>query len=178
MQQKASEPTQSAIETADASSAPDAEGKIKLAPAVQTIKPGASVTMTHKFLGNAAAGENGAIDVKLFEGYPSGTLFLNATGSEGLNVFGAQAGSRFDMTGNTEHTVRLNYRAATDGVYYVNLMLTAEPSAGETELRAHSIRVEVGDWQSAVAKQEKPNLKTNDDGQAMVIMDAEETVGE
>lgn len=150
----------------------------KLAPEVQTVKPGASVTVTHELSGKTEAGQNGSAKISLYEGYPGGAMIVKATGSEGLDVFGAGATSRFDMASGTGHDFAVSYRAETDGVYYINLMATAEPEGGKTEIRAHSIRVEIGDWQSAEASKPKPDMEMLPDGQRAVIMEAEETIGE
>ena len=49
--------------------------KIKLAPPITTIKPGASVTFSHDPVGTIATGENGSVTLTVNEGYPAGVPF-------------------------------------------------------------------------------------------------------
>lgn len=174
MQQQATEPAITA-EATDAAPAPVKE--VKLGPEISTIKPGASVTFSHEAPGKLDVGDTGSVTLTVHEGYPSGTLHLQASGDTGLSVFGAEASTRRDMTDVTSHTWRIDFAAEADGVHYLNILARIEMAEGFQESRAYAVRVEVGDWQTAQAKvQAATALEMQADGERAVIMEAEETI--
>ncbi|MEM1087640.1 MAG: hypothetical protein AAGH90_07920 [Pseudomonadota bacterium] len=140
------------------------------------IKQGADIVIESSVAGSAAAGENGTATLSVIEPYSGGTLTLVATGSEGLNVFGAETTAQMDMSQGGPHSVRLDYSADTDGVYYINIVTTASLPDGSEDNRAHAVRVEIGDWESVVEKQKSAQVELSADGEAVVIMEAEETI--
>lgn len=152
---------------------------VTLGPAVSTIKPGASVSFSNQLVTPVAAGENGSVTLTVNEGYPSGTLLLEASGGGGLDVFGAGVTARKDMATGTSHSWRVDFEAAADGVYYMNVMATTAPDGGSAENRAYAVRIEVGDWQAAQAKisAAKP-MQTLESGEPAIVMEAQETIGE
>lgn len=131
---------------------PAPANKVTLAPPITTVKPGASVTITHDDVKPLELGETGSVTVTVHEGYPFGTLSLEATGAEGLDIFGAERAVQLDMADVTSHTWRLNFQPQTDGVHYINLLATARPESGVVETRAFAVRVNAGDWLAAKAK--------------------------
>lgn len=173
-QQQAVDP--GATELAEVSAAAS-EKQVKLAPPITTIKPGASVTFSMDEAKPIASGENGSVTLTVNEGYPSGVLHLKASGSAGLNVFGAERVAQKDMSSGTSHSWRIDYAADADGVYLINILATAEPEPGFTEMRAHSVRVKIGDWQAAQAKaQVARKTEMLPDGERATILEAEETI--
>lgn len=158
--------------------ADSADAKVVLSAPISTIKPGASVSVSHENLKPIAAGETGTFMVTVNEGYPVGTLTLRATGGDGLNVFGAETTRRVDMASGTTHAWRLSYSAEADGLYYINLFATAEPEAGIETARSFAVRVEVGDWQAAKTEVEAASMTTLSTGEPAVILEAQETIGE
>ena len=174
VQQQAAEP---AVSDATDVVETDTKSKVKLAPPITTVKPGASVTISHDDLAAIAVGENGSVTLTVNEGYPGGTLILQATGEAGLDVFGAQTSVRLDMTDVTTHTWRVSYAGETDGMFHINLMATADMGDGYSETRAFAVPVKVGDWENAQAKvQAASDVQILDSGEAAVIMEAEETI--
>jgi len=149
---------------------------VQLAASIQTIKPGASVSFSHDIAGATEAGENGSVAITLNEGYPIGTMNVEASGSKGLEVFGAESSMRLEMQGQTTHGMTVNYRAEQDGLYYLNLLATADPEEGVSESRAYSVRIEVGDWKAAEAKVAKVLPEALESGEMAVMMEAEETI--
>lgn len=153
------------------------EPSIKLAPRIATVKPGASVTFLHDAVKPLEVGEAGFVDLTVNEGYPSGSLQLEATGDEGLAVYGATSTMRVDMDAKTTHTWRINFEGEADGVHYINVAATADPKGGLTETRAYAVRVEVGDWQGAQAKAAaEKSTEMLESGEAAIMMTAEETI--
>ncbi|MCR9270582.1 MAG: hypothetical protein NXH72_11380 [Hyphomonadaceae bacterium] len=153
------------------------ETSVKLAPPITTVKPGASVTFSTPTVKPVEIGENGSVVVTVNEGYPSGTLILSATGATGLAVFGASRTMRVDMSNATTHEWRIDFQGETDGVHYINIMATAEPKGGLSETRAHAVRIEVGDWQTAQAKlKSEKDMQMMLSGEAAILLPAEETI--
>ncbi|MEP1142563.1 MAG: hypothetical protein ABJH52_02495 [Henriciella sp.] len=170
---------QTPMDTADQGEASTerADVSTKLAPRIATIKPGASVTFSHDAVKPLQVGESGAVVLTVNEGYPSGTLVLEAMGEEGLAIFGAGKTLRVDMGGVTTHSWRMDFEAEADGVHYINILATAEPKGGLTETRAYAVRVEVGDWHGAQSKaaSEKP-MEMLETGEAAIMLKADETI--
>ncbi|MEM1390868.1 MAG: hypothetical protein AAGG45_07285 [Pseudomonadota bacterium] len=154
----------------------ETKDRVKLGSPITTIKPGAGVIVDATTTDTLQAGENGATFVSIFEPYSEGTLLLTSTGSEGLSVFGAETTAQIDMSLEGPHEVRLDYSADIDGVYYINMVATTIFIDGREDSRAHAIRVEVGDWQNTSEASRSSDTEVSPDGEAMVIMDAEETI--
>lgn len=151
--------------------------KVTLAPPITTVKPGASVTFSHPAVKTLAVGDNGAVEITVNEGYPSGTLTLEATGGEGLDVFGANRVAQLSMSDVTTHTWRLEFQPQTDGVHYINVQATARPEAGVFETRAYAVRVNAGEWASAKAQAAMP-MEMLDNETPAVMLEAQETIKE
>lgn len=151
--------------------------KVKLAPPITTVKPGASVTFSHPDVKELAVGDNGSVEITVNEGYPSGTLTLEATGGDGLEVFGANRVVQLEMSDVTTHTWRVDFQPQSDGVHYVNVQATARPEAGVFETRAYAVRVNAGDWASAKAAAAMPMEMLDKDTPA-VMLEAQETIEE
>ncbi|MEM1035690.1 MAG: hypothetical protein AAGI14_02895 [Pseudomonadota bacterium] len=168
--QQASEPEAQQVVDSETEKPP-----VRLGPPISTIKPGAGIVIESTLSDGVVAGGNGTATLSVLEPFSEGTLTLTSTGSEGLRVFGAETTARLDMSLEGPHTVRLSYAADADGVYYINTIATTE-SNGIEESRAHAVRVEIGDWESAAEEQKSAQLEVSADGETVVIMEAEETI--
>ena len=149
--------------------------KVILAPPISTVKPGASVTFSHEAVKTLDVGENGAVTITVNEGYPTGTLTLEATGGDGLEVFGATRVTEVAMSDVTTHTWRVDFQPQAAGVHYVNVLATARPGPGVIETRAYAVRVNADNWASAKAEAAMPTEMLSDDTPA-VMLKAEETI--
>lgn len=150
---------------------------VALGPAVQTVKPGALVTVSSDVTQDLNAGDTGFASITLNEGYPYGTLHVVARGGDGLTVPGGEASVQFDMSDRTTHTWRVDFETLSDGVHYLNLMTKADVEAGFSQSRAHAIRIEVGDWKSVQAEREAAKaMTTMSTGESAVILEAQETI--
>ena len=150
---------------------------VQLAPAIQTKKPAPAITFSHQDPAEIAVGDAGLVTITVNEGYPFGTLQLEAAGSEGLDVFGATATTSLDMADITTHTWQVNYAASEDGVYSIFVTATAAVEDGVTESRPYSVEVKVGNWQNAQSKtQQRAATQTLSDGSTVVILEAEEII--
>lgn len=146
------------------------------APASQsakTVKPGAGVEVSHSQRGAVAPGAIGVAEFSFVESYADGSMSVEAKGSEGLEIIPSQARAIMPMGDRTDHRWDVSFRAASAGVYYVDLMIAATMGGGEVETRSYSARVVVGDPGSAA----KPAAQTEMiDGEPVVVMEADETV--
>lgn len=140
-------------------------------------KTGAAVSFSHEAPGIVAAGENGTITFTVSEMYESGVMTLSARGDDGLTVFGANVSMQKNMQDADSHVWRVDYSADSDGVYYINVLASVEHSEGFKETRATSVRIEIGDWQSAQSKvQPDGSVQVQSDGTMAVILEAEEII--
>mgnify|MGYP000123775936 CR=1 FL=1 len=73
------------------------------------MKPGASVEFSTNFDGHAEPGETEVFQVVAREFYDAGTMIINISGSEGLDVRADAAGQSINMAGDATQTqIRLN----------------------------------------------------------------------
>ncbi len=140
-----------------------------------TIKPGADLTFEHGDVAKVAPGQNGSVQVTVRDGYDSGMLEVTSTGSEGLDVFGAEARVRFDMAAGDRHEFRLAYAAEAAGTYYINLHAQVSAEGEPASMRAYAIRVVIGDAAAVASKPAVDTLRLPD-GQTAIILEAEETI--
>ncbi|MEL6861903.1 MAG: hypothetical protein AAGL11_08695 [Pseudomonadota bacterium] len=170
MQQSATQPA----EDLDVSETPKL---VTLAPPIQTRKPVPAVSISHEMPDAVEAGETGTVTFTVNEGYPSGTLVLEAKGGEGLDVFGATATTSQDMASATTHTWQVNYSAAEDGIYRLYVSASANVDETVSDTRAYAVEVKVGNWASAQSKPaEQAKMEMQGDGEPVVILEAEETI--
>lgn len=141
----------------------------------KTVKPGAAVTFTHADKLIVPVGTNGSVDIAITEPYPDGEMTLTATGSDGLSVFGAQREMIVDLADGNAHEWRVAFEGANDGVAYINLMASVTLSTGQILNRVHAIRVEVGDLAKAAPKK-NANIQVSQDGEAVIVMNAQEVI--
>ena len=150
---------------------------VKLQAPFTTVKPGASVTFTHDAVKPLEVGDRGSLVLSVHEGYPHGTLTLNARGAPGLAVFGAGTTMRANMTDITTHAWRIDFEVETDGVHYIGITATVEPEGGLQQSRAYAVRVEVGDWQAEKAKAlAVRRFELSETGEPTIVMTADEEI--
>ena len=161
----------------DAAPTSTATSRAKLGPAISTIKPGAAVSFLHETSGPVPVDGTGYATITVNEGYPYGTLELVASTNSGLEFIGPGARHTVNMADGTTHVWRIDYQGLSDGVHYLNVNASAKPSTDAPEMRAYSVRVEVGDWKTAQAESQaaKP-MEMQSDGEMAVVMQAEETI--
>ncbi len=136
-------------------------------------KPGAAVEVIAAQRAAVDPGEIGVVEVTFAESYDGGTMTVTATGSEGLEILPPEPKTTMAMGDKKDHRWDISFRAATAGVYYIDLSIAAAEAGGAPEMRSHSVRVTVGEPAAAA----KPATQaTTIDGEPVVIMEAEETV--
>lgn len=140
-----------------------------------TVKPGAGVIFTHT-VQTEEASRRGVVDLSVEEYYDSGTLTLEASGDEGLSVFGASRTAQVDMASGAVHDWSISYEAEADGIYYINVQATAEPDSSPLSRRAYSVRLEIGDFVPGAEKGRTGNIETSANGDLIIVMEAEETI--
>lgn len=141
-----------------------------------TVKPGASVQFSHDFPAPPDATRRGTVDIAVTEEYDDGRLFLSASGSDGLNVYGASRTMSAAMTGTRTHAWSLNYQADHDGVFFINIAARTEREGLEPSMRAYAVRIEIGEGAGAAQKPQNGVVEQLEDGSLAVIMPADEVI--
>ncbi len=168
---------QSATQTPEEIEVSEAPKLVTLAPPIQTKKPAPALSFSHEMSGVVEAGETGTVTFTVNEGYPHGTLILEAKGDDGLDVFGATASTSQDMSNTTTHTWQVNFSAAADGVYRLHVSASANVDETVSDMGAYAVEVKVGNWQSAQSKAAPTGrMEMQRDGEPAVILEAEETI--
>ncbi|MDZ7628829.1 MAG: hypothetical protein U5J99_10555 [Parvularculaceae bacterium] len=138
-----------------------------------TAKAGAAVTVTAEQRGSVAPGAVGTVTFTFSEDLDAGSMSVSARGSAGLDLIPAEPRTTMAMLGRTQHAWDVSFRAATEGVYYVDLFIETTSAGGVTETRSHSARVTVGQ----AGKPAAPAVKTEMiDGEPVVVLEAQEVV--
>lgn len=141
-------------------------------------KPGASVEFTHKLRAPVSAGAAGTIDFTISENYEAGALWLQATGDNGLTIISGGKPARYEMYSTSSHRWTVTFSVANDGVYYVNVLATVEPDGLSKSTRAYAVRIEVGDVSGITTSAKNGEVSQSPDGEAVIILEAEETIEE
>ncbi|MEL7110330.1 MAG: hypothetical protein AAGJ68_13360 [Pseudomonadota bacterium] len=140
-------------------------------------KPGASLTFSHSISGTLSAGDTSFVEIKVKDGYSGGEIVLEASSVPGVEVFGPGQRVVKDMAVAGPHTWLVDFEVEADGVYYIPVLATVEPSSGMVESRAYAVRLEVGDWKTVqAAKEATKSLSTMPTGEMAMILEAEETI--
>jgi len=106
---------------------------------IETVKPGASVTLNSVLPKSMTSGTFQTVQLRLTDGYQAGVMSVTVEPSEGLSLFGSASSKTFDMTKSGEHILDLDVKADTDGVYFLNVFTEAEGLA-----RSFSVRLDMG----------------------------------
>lgn len=157
---------------AAATAAPDAPAEALHA----TVKPGAGVAFSHDYEGPIRAGERGSIGLTISEAYDSGILKLEVITDDGLDVFGSSVSKTLQMSGGETHNWRISFGAVKDGVQYLRIRAVAEPDGAPAAARSYAVRIDVGDTSAASEKSSGIPVTTTADGEAVIVMEAEETI--
>ncbi len=163
------------IVTAFAGATVAAPGAAATAHPAPTIKPGAAVSFSHALRAPVEPNGAGVIELTINEEYETGAIQLVAT-SDGLDLATASRSTTISMDGASQHRWDVYFDAPAGGVYYIDFAATVE-DAGGSATRSYSVAVQVGD-QAAFAKPQADDVALDAAGNAVVIMEAEETISE
>jgi hypothetical protein len=141
----------------------------------QSIKVGAAVDVSHQQTGAVDPGSVGVVTFTMNEPYDGGTMAVVAAGSAGLDLVPPSPSTTIAIGAGASHQWDVSFRAATAGVYYIDLSIKVTSPTGATEMRSYSARVDVGAGGGA----QKAGAKTGIvNGEPVVVMDAEESVND
>lgn len=143
---------------------------------VSTVKPGASLKFTHALRGTVSLDAPATVDITVDEKYSGGALWLQATGDDGLEVLSGSAPVRFDMYSVSQHKWSVRFSAHAEGVHYLNVFATVEPDGRSKSMRSYAVRVEVGGGAGGVQRKSNGAVSQSADGEAVIILDAEEEI--
>ncbi len=142
---------------------------------IKDVEPGASVSFAHILRSPVAPGGNGVLELTVNENYAAGTMEIVAV-SDGLDLAAASRSMTVSMAGADEHRWDVYFDAPNGGVHYIDFSVTATDENDVTASRAHSAAVNIGDG-AVLAKPDAP-IVIDADGEAVILMNAEETIEE
>lgn len=138
---------------------------------IETVKPGASVTLNSVLPKSMTSGTFQTVQLRLTDGYQAGVMSVTVEPSEGLSLFGSASSKTFDMTKSGEHILDLDVKADTDGVYFLNVFTEAEGLA-----RSFSVRLDMGQTNQKMFDDAMPADGELTDGGSIRALDAVETI--
>lgn len=147
------------------------EGVSKIMTPVETVKPGANVTMNSVLPKSMTSGSFQTVQLRFAEAYTSGQMSVSIEPSAGLSLFGGSASKTFDMTKSGEHVWDLDVKADTDGVYFLNIFAEAEGQP-----RSFSVRLDLGQTTQKMFDEAMPADGKITDGGKIRVLDADETI--
>jgi len=136
-------------------------------------KPGASVSYSHNLKSQVSVGEAVTFTLRLSESYNQGQLIANLGSEGGIALFPSSTQASFDMSTGSGHKMDVFFTANSSGRHYINVQAQAIEASGQAQPRIFSIPVQVG---PATAQKPNPNMKTLDNGQNVIEMEAEEEI--
>ena len=160
----------------------DKPAKVAAAETVEGYaKPGASVKLHHDFNGRINPSQVGDMSIDLLMPPTDGTVRVSFAGTDGLEILsgGSVSETQIQKAAFTSEAApmapkRLQFRASTDGVYYINAFIDVISESGETRSRVITIPVNVG---TAVRKPANNGATIdNSTGRPVSVMSADETV--
>jgi hypothetical protein len=138
---------------------------------METVKPGASVTLNSVLPKAMTSGTFQTVQLRLTDGYEAGVMSVRVEPSAGLSLFGSTSSKTFDMTKSGEHILDLDVKADTDGVYFLNVFTEAEGLA-----RSFSVRLDMGQTNQKMFDEALPADGELADGGSIRVLEAEETI--
>lgn len=144
---------------------------------IETVKPGAAISLTHTKPDKMTAGQFAAVSLYFDENYDEGDMQVEITVSDGLRVFGNESRKSFRMDGASNHTWPINVSAAEDGIYFINIFAAAsDQNKNISSQRSFSIRLDVGDITPAMKVKAFPENGTLSSDGTLRILEAQETI--
>ncbi len=144
---------------------------------IETVKPGAAISLTHSKPAKMTAGQFASVSLNFDEHYDEGDLQVDITTSDGLTVFGNESRKSFLLGGASNHTWPINVSAAEDGIYFVNVFATvSDQNKNISSQRSFSIRLDVGDITPAMQAKAFPENGTLSSDGSLRILTAQETI--
>lgn len=138
---------------------------------METVKPGASVTLNSVLPKSMTSGSFQTVQLRLTDGYDAGVMSVTVEPSAGLSLFGSASSKTFDMTKSGEHILDLDVKADSDGVYFLNVFTEAEGLA-----RSFSVRLDMGQTTQKMFDDAMPADGQLTDGGSIRALEAEETI--
>ena len=144
---------------------------------IETVKPGASISLTTSKASNMTAGQFAPVSLSFEENYDDGEMLIEVTASNGLRIFGNESRKTFQMSGASNHVWPLDVSAAEDGIYFVSILASALDSANNvSSQRSFSVRLDVGNITPAMKSQAFPENGTLSSDGSLRILEAQETI--
>lgn len=144
---------------------------------IETVKPGAAISLSHTTPDKMTAGQFAAVSLYFGEHYDEGDMQVEISASDGLTVFGNESRKTFRMAGAANHSWPIDVSAAEDGIYFVNILATvSDQNKNIASQRSFSIRLDVGDITPAMKAKAFPENGTLSSDGSLRILTAQETI--
>lgn len=143
---------------------------------IETVKPGPDVQISTELREQVLPGGTGALNITFSEQYPTGTMRVKASTSDGLELFTTIDQADFDMSKGGEHEWTVYFRANDAGRQYVNFHVSVDTPFGPLT-RSSSAVIQIGG--AAAIKANDPSdlsMTTDVDGKPVIMMQAQETI--
>lgn len=137
------------------------------------LKPGASVTYSHNLKAQLSAGETATFNLSLNEPHKAGDLTVSLTADGDITLFPTSTQASFDMREDGPHEMNISFTANSNGRHYINVEALAINPSGQSRPRIFSIPVQVG---PVTAQKPNADMKTIEDGENIIEMDAQEEI--
>ncbi len=139
-------------------------------------KPGAQVRISGELREALNPGDAGAMEITVREAYETGRLTLRATTCEGMSILTTNDATSFDMAGTDTHAWTVYFETGEEGRFYVNILADVE-TGFDASSRAAAFAVTVGKpAPGGPALSKGMELGTDESGEAVIMMQAEETI--
>ena len=137
------------------------------------VKPGADIRYAHSLKSQLSVGEITTFALGLSENYVNGTLQVSLGTDGDISIVSANTQMSFDMVSEAPHEMNISIVGKSNGRHYINVQALAISPSGESQPRIFSIPVQVG---PPTAQKPDVNMKTMEDGEAIVEMEAQEVI--
>jgi len=115
-------------------------------PPIETIKPGAAISMSQTMPKSMSSGSFHRINLQFEEAYEGGEMQVRLQTIPGLDVFAGQTDKSFTMSDTILHTWPVDIKAEADGIYFISVFATlSDPKNSYESQRSFSVRVDIGD---------------------------------
>ena len=139
----------------------------------QYLKPGASISYSHKLPADIKPGESFIFQLTLNEGYETGNMVVDIRPEGDVQIFPSSSRASFDMTTGSSHVMDISVTVGSLGQHYLNVQAMAYPRQGQPMPRIFSIPVLSGPTK---ARQPHSKMTRTPNGENIIIMEAVEVI--
>ncbi len=141
---------------------------------IKTVKPGAAFHFSHEFRFKPQMGQANFVELNIAHPYEAGRIALQATADPGLELSDLTTSFDSEVQAGDDEVWEIGFTPRTDGVHYINIMARHRQSGRSDQMRAFSIRVEVGDIPPKAIRPDTATKTGSPSAQTYTILEADE----